>query len=281
VTAFVRIGDHGCVNRVELRQPEGVRFVPDAPSDSAVLVIAGSSGRIDAGRAALFAEHGYLAESVRWFGGPGQHPGPWEIPLESFVDRIHELQAVSDHVWVVGTSLGSEAALLLGSEPAVDGVMAFAPSDVVWSWNDADGVERSHWTLDDEPLPFVSLDWASYVPETPARFRGLYEQSYATNPSSAELAAIPVGSIEKLLLVAGGDDQVWPSCESAGRIVARREAAGLRTSLITSPAAGHRTILPGEAVVDGGQAMQRGGTEEADRALGARAWAAIVELIGR
>jgi acetyl esterase/lipase len=261
--------------------PQSVRFVPDVRSGDGVLVLAGSSGRIDAGRAACFAEIGFVAESLRWFGGPGQHSGPWEVPLETFTDRIDRLRAENDRVWVVGTSIGAEAALLLGGRPDVDGVIAFAPSDVVWSWSDDDGAERSHWTSDGVPLPFVPMDRDGYVPESPPRFRPLYEQSYERNPSRAARATIPVGDIRQLLLVAGGDDQVWPSCASVERIVARRRAVGLDTVLVTAPDAGHRTVLPGEPVVVGGRAMHRGGSEQADRALGARARDAIIAFTAR
>lgn len=269
------------MDRVALRDPEGVRFVPDVPSGDAALVIAGSSGRVDVDRAAWFAAHGFVAESFRWFGGPRQHDGPWEVPLESFVDRIERLRTTSDRVWVVGTSLGSEAALLVGGQPGVAGVVAFAPSDVVWSWPDASGLPRSHWTLGGEPLPFVAVDPADSDREVPPRFRPRYERSYRRDPARTERATIRVDGIRELLLVAGGDDQVWPSRDSADRIVARRSAAGLGTVLVTAAAAGHRTVLPGEPVLTGGQTMQRGGSESADRELGTRAGAAVTELTAR
>jgi hypothetical protein len=88
----------GGVQQIRLSEPEGVRFVPDDPSGDAVLVIAGSSGRVDSDRARVFAEHGFVAESIRWFGGPGQPAGPWEIPLERFFDRVSALQALSTGV---------------------------------------------------------------------------------------------------------------------------------------------------------------------------------------
>ncbi len=92
-------------------------------------------------------------------------------------------------------------------------------------------------------------------------------------------ATIPVERIAELLLVAGGDDRVWPAEEHARRIVARRASHGLPTSLVSDPAAGHRAILPGEPVVTAGMRMQRGGTEEADRRLGSAAWTAIKALL--
>lgn len=81
------------------------------------------------------------------------------------------------------------------------------------------------------------------------------------------------------MLIAGGDDQVWPSIDHAERIRIRRSIAGLETEVITATAAGHRTILPGEQPVTGGAVMLRGGTNAADRNLGDRAWTAIVSTL--
>ena len=105
------------------------RRIPAVSNGVGALVLAGSSGRIDSGRASLLAQHGVLAESVQWFGGPGQHDGPWEIPLEFFLDRVDALAAECDRVLVLGTSFGAEAALLVGAlSSKVAAVVAFAPS---------------------------------------------------------------------------------------------------------------------------------------------------------
>jgi pimeloyl-ACP methyl ester carboxylesterase len=267
------------VRRVDLAAPEGVRWIPENPTGDGVLVLAGSSGRVDEDRARVFASEGCVAESIRWFGGPGQHGSPWEIPVETFVERIDELRNECDRVWVAGTSFGSEAALLCGAYcQDVAGVIAFAPSDVVWAGYDDGHRETSHWTVCGEPLPYVPFDWNGYVKESPARFRPLYEQSRQTFGDRLGSAAIPVERIIRLLLIAGGDDQVWSSVAHADRIRLRRTANGVTTQVVTAPGAGHRTILPGETLATAGIAMLRGGSEKADRLLGERAWAAIKNL---
>lgn len=264
------------MREVSLADPDGVRFVPDRHSGVGVLTVAGSSGRIDVDRARLFAERGAVAESVRWFGGPGQHTGPWEIPLELFLDRTVELARECDRILVCGTSFGAEAALLTGvHSPDVAAVIAFAPSDVVWAGITPDERVTSHWTLEGAPLPFVPFrpDWAPH--EDPPSFRGLYDASFTAAPEAAARAAIPAERIRDLLLVAGGDDRVWPSLAQAERLRDRRRRFDLPTALRTDPAAGHRTILPGEPVVHAGRVMARGGTPEADSRLGRTAWAEI------
>lgn len=220
-----------------------------------------------------------MAESVRWFGGSGQPSGPWDVPLETFLQRIDDLARECDRVWMMGTSFGSEAALLCGAlSSQIEGVVAFAPSDVVWAGYDGQR-ETSHWTLGGRPLPYTPFNWDGYVPETPAHFKPLYEKSLRSHAARAAEATIPVERISELVVVAGGDDQVWPSVDSADRIRARRSRHGLDTIVVTTADAGHRTILPGEPLVTGGVSMARGGSEVADTQLGTLAWNAIRQAV--
>ena len=268
------------MHETELSGVEGMRWWPDNPTGVGALVLAGSSGRVESERAALLARHGVIAESVRWFGGSGQHEGPWEIPLELFLRRVEALATECDRVLMFGTSFGAEAALLTGAHSRhVSAVIAFAPSDVVWAGIRADGSMTSHWSLAGEPLPFVPFD-ETWQPDgdLPA-FRGLYEASRRLSAHRVQAASIPVERIRRVVLVAGGDDQVWPALPMAESIAARRAKHGLDTDLVSDPEAGHRTILPGEPAVTGGMRMHRGGTQDSDRRLGANAWTRIVRLL--
>lgn len=268
------------MRRFDLSGPEGVRWVPDVPSGTGVLVIAGSSGRVDSPRAELMARHGALAESIRWFGGPGQHDGPWEIPLETFLSRVDELARQCDRIVVIGSSFGAEAALLAGAHsPRVAAVVAFAPSDVVWAGIRSDGTVTSHWSLGGVPLPFVPFadDWTADS-DIPA-YVSLYRASKARFRERLPSATIPVERIEEVLVVAGGDDQVWPSVEMAAAVKNRRSEHGRDTNVISDVEAGHRPVLPGEPVVATGMRMLRGGTEQADRRLGLAAWPHLVGLL--
>src|SRR5699024_2481296 len=94
-------------------------------------------------------------------------------------------------------------------------------------------------------------------------------------------ARIPVERIAgEVLLIVGGDDQVWPSDTFAAEIVRTRTVHGLTTTVISEQDAGHRLLLPGETPAVGGMSMRRGGSAEADAALGARAWPEIVRIVG-
>ncbi len=255
--------------------------MPLRPNGVGVLVLAGSSGRVDADRARLLASTGAVTESIQWFGGPGQQPAPFEVPLEVFQARIAALAAQADRVVVVGTSFGAEAALLVGSvTPAVSAVAAFAPSQVIWAGVRPDGTQTSHWTVGGVPVPFVPLaeDWEPG--SDPPAFIGHFQRSLdAVSPEHRAAATIAVERIPEVVLVAGGDDQVGPSVDAAQAIAARRLAAGRHTEVVSLAGAGHRTILPGEPEVSAGMRMARGGTPEADRALGVMAWPAVHRLL--
>jgi hypothetical protein len=126
-------------------------------------------------------------------------------------------------------------------------------------------------------VPFLP-DWKP--DREPPAFVDLYRSSFAAYRDAAARASIPVDKIAgDVVLIAGGDDQVWPSVEFAEHIVSRRHASDLETILIAEEEAGHRTILPGEDVVEAGIAMSRGGSARADSQLGKRAWPTIATVL--
>lgn len=254
---------------------------PAHPTGSGILVLAGSSGRIEADRADLFARHGIRAHAIRWFGGRGQRPVPHEVPLGLFIDEVALIRESCERVAILGTSFGAEVALLTATRTPLDAVIAVAPTSVVWPGILA-GSWSSHWTEAGAPLPWVPFvdDWTAAT--DPPEFRDLYETSADRHPDEAQAAAIPVERITgDVLLVVGEDDRVWPSARFADEIAARRTAAGLKTDVLRHPRAGHRVPFPGEDAPTGGQRMARGGSPEADAELGALAWdAALARILG-
>ncbi|HWU29870.1 MAG TPA: alpha/beta fold hydrolase [Microbacterium sp.] len=253
--------------------------VPAEPNGTAVLLLAGSSGRVERERAELLSTTGARVRAIRWFGGADQRPSPHEVPLELFAGQIGELRRDADRVVLFGTSFGAEAVLTTAAHATVDGVIAVAPSSVVWA-GAHDGAWSSHWTLGSRPLPFVAFD-VSWTPQSdPPAFVSLYEASLRLDAAETDAARIPVEKIAgEVLLIAGGDDQVWPSVRFATEIEAVRTDHDLPTTIVTHPGAGHRLLLPGEPPAAGGVRMLRGGTPEADAELGARAWPEIRRLL--
>jgi len=252
---------------------------PAAPNGTAVLLLAGSSGRVETERARLLAAHGARVRAMRWFGGAGQRPVPHEVPLELFVEQIELLDDDCDRVVMFGTSFGAEAALLTATLRPVDAVIAVAATSVVWpGWHD--GAWSSHWSLGGEPVPFVPFDPDWVADADPPEFRGLYTTSLERFGHEAAAARIATERIAgEVLLVVGGDDRVWPSDDFARRIAASRESAARVTTVVTHPDAGHRLLLPGERPAAGGVNMSRGVTAAADAELGTLAWPEVLRVL--
>lgn len=267
--------------------PHSVLVGPARPwGRPGVVVLSGSSGRIDRSRARILAEAGAVAVAVGYFGGPGQPPGICEVPLETIATAVDALLELGcSPIGLVGTSKGAEAALLVAQRhPMVNAVVALAPTSVVWA-NVGPGLDgsdrplRSSWTWRGKPLEFVPYD-PDWTPDRdPAAFRGLYEASLERFAGTVQRAAIPVRiRPARLVLVAGGDDQVWPSDRMAAELAARRDRT-VHTGVIINPEGGHRVILPGEAAVEGGMAIVRGGNISSDTELGRQSWPAILQAL--
>jgi len=275
-----------------VREPwVGVLVEPVGGSRAGVLVLGGSSGRVEVERCRVLARAGMTALSIRWFGGAGQAPGICEIPLETFVAAIDLLQArAGGRIGALGLSKGAEAALLLAvHDPRVEAVVALSPTSVVWG-NVGPGVDgvtypyRSSWTWKGAPVPFVPYDesWTrAEAPGEPVSFRSQYERSRQRFAEAARAAVIPIEQSDaQVVLVAGGDDRMWPSLAFAQELAARRVSVGRPARLVTSPDAGHRPRLPGEGPAGHSDRFRYGGTAEADAALGAAAWAPIIDTLG-
>ena len=195
---------------------QGSILKPAEQTGWGVVVLAGSSGRVDVTRAKLFAGLGAVCIALRWFGGEGQPPGICEVPLEVFTrttDRLFEEGC--ERVAYVGTSKGAEAALLNATvDPRVRVVAAISPSSVVWAniGPGIDGVawpQRSSWTRGGVPLPFIKYDetWQPERREGLVTYRSLYERSLQIGADNLSAATIPVEKAQaEIILVAGGDD---------------------------------------------------------------------------
>jgi acetyl esterase/lipase len=267
---------------------QGSVLTPAKPTGWGVVVLAGSSGRVDLARARLFAALGATCIALRWFGGDGQPPGICEVPLERFTPATDRLIAEGcDQVAYVGTSKGAEAALLLAiDDPRIRLVAAISPSSLVWA-NTGPGLDgavrpqRSSWTRGGRPLPFVKYDetWQPEWRDGLVTYRSLYRRSLQVSAADVPAATIPVERAEAgIILVAGGDDALWPSDVFARSMAERLAAAGKSATLIHQPEAGHRVLFPGETTPRSTQ-HAHGGTDEADAELGRSAWHAISDVL--
>jgi len=114
---------------------QGVLLTPEQRGNLGVLVVTGSSGRVDVARARLFADRGAVALAQRWWGGDGQAPSINEIPIERFVAAIDRLRdAGCERLAMIGVSYGAHAALLTAiHDPRLELVVAISPA--MWSGN--------------------------------------------------------------------------------------------------------------------------------------------------
>ncbi|PDQ19504.1 acyl-CoA thioesterase [Mesorhizobium sanjuanii] len=264
------------------------RLLRCTDATTGVVVLSGSSGRVDVARARLFANEGASALALQWFGGEGQIPGICEVPLETFfaaTDCLVELGC--RRIVYVGTSKGAEASLLAAAhDPRIDAVAAISPTSVVWGniGPGRDGIswpERSSWTLEGLACPFVPTDpnWSTEHIDGLVSYKGLFQHCLEVFKDEAGRATIPVEAISaEIVLVAGGDDALWPSLDFAESIVRRRMDTGRITRLVSAPDAGHRILLPGENTPRS-RAHAHGGNDAADASLGREAWGYLRELL--
>ncbi|TQL69335.1 hypothetical protein FB381_3240 [Nocardioides albertanoniae] len=271
-----------------LTDPEGILVEPEGAT-TGVLVLSGSSGRIETDRCRMLASHGVAAASIRYFGGAGQAAQACEVPVEVFDDTLADLHARYERLGVLGTSWGAQAALLLGTLHAeIDAVVGISPSHVVWAGLSVDRPQRSSWTVRGEAMPFVPFDQESIAEAVegaseqgePPSFCESYVsalEKYADRVPAATIAAERIAG--EVLLVAGGDDALWPSALMAELVRRRRAVAGEETTIVSHAGAGHRVVLPGETPVAATAHRAWGGSEEADRELGVLALPEVLAVL--
>ncbi|TRL40100.1 acyl-CoA thioester hydrolase/BAAT C-terminal domain-containing protein [Rhizobium straminoryzae] len=258
------------------------------PNGTGIVVLGGSSGRVDVPRAHLFARTGVHALALQWFGGRNQAAGICEIPLEVFTDATDFLISKGcQRVIFIGTSKGAEAALLASTlDHRIRVVIAISPSSVVWGniGPGIDGIawpERSSWSFRGQPLSFVPaiLDWQPEYREQLISYRSFFQQCLVQNSHAVASARILIEkSPADMILIAGCDDALWPSEVFATELSAQRRNDSRLTLLLTDAEAGHRILLPGEDTPRSAL-HAHGGNDEADARLGRKAWQAILQIL--
>ena len=208
------------------------------PSDNkdryGIIVLGGSGGGKETSLATAFSEMGYPVLSLAYFDkrGDGTIPKSLElIPLE-YVDAakdwlINREDTRNDGVIIYGISKGAELALILAARDAqYKGVIATAPSSVVWSGipqnagDDYTGVSSS-WSENGKPLPFIPyVNRSEFRNDEENRMLDWHIASLDRADDFAS-AMIRVGNIKaSLLLFSGGEDGAWPSNEMAASVCA-------------------------------------------------------------
>ena len=132
-------------------------------------------------------------------------------------------------------------------------------------------------------MPFVPMDdaWTpAEVDGGPVSIRKWYELSERTSAGLLSEAEIPVDKARAdLVLVAGGDDAMWPSLPFAEQLAQRRRSVGATVRLIARHDAGHRPRFPGESPASASPRFRYGGTPETDALLGTAAWPHVLDVL--
>jgi dienelactone hydrolase len=233
------------------------------------------------------ASNGFAALSLAYFGVESLPEQLGEIPLQYFERALAWLHSHADvargGVAILGTSKGAEAALLVaGRSPWVKAVVAYAPSSVAWDCI-CSGAPRPSWT--DEGNGIVSVPQLRPVPPAPGEPVRPVVNYLNRLRGAPEGATIPVEQIRgPLLLVAGDDDQLWPSLLMAQRIMRRRaERGGHRHDrLLAYARAGHligKAFLPSGSTRIAGGRIETGGTPTANARAQADAWPKVIGFL--
>jgi len=246
-----------------------------APDDGAahptLLVVGGSEGGLDtaAFQAMYLASYGYTTLALAYFDAGALPRTLTEIPLEYFGTALSWLaqqpEVDAERIAAWGASRGGELVLMLGATfPQIRAVVAEAPSHVRWA--EAAGTApptHSAWSYQGTPLPYVPVaPGARAVSETlPSgdvgyRFAPAASQSVAE--ASADTLAAATIAVEAtkgpVLLLAGSDDGLWPTCEFAAAALARLQGLGHATQYaddaVCYEGSGHLFGPPGSPTLD-------------------------------
>ena len=291
----------------QVKQFPGAVFatLPGNVRRPALIVLGGSEGGgwVARDRSPRFASRGFAVLGLPYY-SPGakdreipELPAAFaDIPVERLDAAFAWLKARPEvdasRVALVGVSKGAEFVLIAASRSKwITSVVAIAPTDVVWEgWGP--GVEpgkRSSFAFDGKPLPFVPYrefaeEMAGFRTGRDVKMRRFQDKGRAADPAAAVKARIEVEKFRGPLLVIGGhDDQVWASGMMAQNISERRAAAGLVTTALIFPEAGHS--LSGNGWMPTTQynagPSKSGGTPQANADAQARAFPETIAFLKR
>ena len=244
-------GEKAKVLTLSTDKVSGVLFTPPpgTPRHPGVLLFGGAEGGMsEVYAAALLAAHGYPALTVAYFDWPGLPSTLENIPMEYFTTagNILARQPGADpaHLLVMGYSMGSEAALLLADTfpKLFHGAIVYSPN---FEANDT----QEAWTLSSKEIE--------------------------PGPISVDHISGPV------LAIAGADDALWNSVQSADQIDTEAIVAGVRyqhQALIYLNAGHWVGTFPYEPATS--QALSTlGGTGAGDVAAQRSSWAKVLGLL--
>lgn len=277
----------------------GTLFIPPSQNPLPVIItLSGSNGGLGENRAKLLASNGFAVFALGYFGVDGLPSHLQNIPLEYFQNAFVWLkkqpQIDGSHIGLYGVSRGAELALVLGSvfPKDIQTIVAVVPSSVVYGGLSETPVHA--WIYRGKPiLPFAPVPSTDFTEgkgstsDHPANTRqgfldGMKEQK------AFSAAAIQVENIRcPLLLISGGDDQMWPSKLFAEQIIQRlkKEHSKIQAEHLCYREAGHGINIPNLPIPTpiyyhpvSKLWFSMGGSREADAQASEDAWNKLVSF---
>jgi dienelactone hydrolase len=271
------------VSTTEIRgEVTGTFFSPKVTSRvPAVIVLGGSEGGVARPNAALVASHGFPTLALGYFGTESLPEDLERIPVET-VDRAVDWLAKQpgvdpSRIVVMGGSKGAELALVAASlNPKIKGVVAIAPSSVVWEAISQSKESYSSWTSRGKDLPFAPYVQTDEYKKT-RRLISLYDPSFAKAPAESQIAVERIAG--PILLISGNNDLVWPSAEMANAIEARLAKNNFKYNVLNRQwdNVGHHVAgVPNRPTAD---SVRLGGTAQTIANAQFEAWREIVSFL--
>ena len=212
---------------------------PDGGSDRAVIVIMGGEQSLLPGTiiAERFADFGITGLAVSLFGAEGLPDSPDQVPLDLFVPAVEFLRREKKiaHISVYGQSMGSIFAVLAAQYiGGMENLILVSPTHVPFEGTKKDKrtlTGRSVATFRGEEIPFVTADFSRWKPsryydhpDAKHRVMGMwvaYHHAYADKAREERAALCPEKTGARILLIAGEEDEAWPSAYSV-RLLEKR-----------------------------------------------------------
>jgi len=203
------------------------------------------------------------------------------IPIET-VDRAVEWLAKqqgvdSSRIVVLGRSKGAELALVAAANgPRIKGVIAIAPSSVIWEGISQSKESLSSWTVGGKDIPFAPyVKSEEYIKSR--RLIDLYDPSFDKAPVESHIAVERIAG--PILLIAGKNDLLWPSSRMADAIATRLAAKNFKYKVLNRQwdNVGHHVgSVPNRPTAD---SVRLGGTPQSISKAQFEAWREIIVFL--
>ena len=282
----------------------GTICTPDSSGQHpAILLLGGSEGGNEMSHsAARFADAGYVAASVAYFGLPGLPQVLEEIPVETVGKALDAIGARPDvdknRIAIFGISKGGEFALLAASiYPQIHAVVAAVPSPFAWQGipRGPEATAHSSWTVGGKPVPFVPYSAAmgqlfaqAFGGHGPLDLRPGYDASMKENSLAISPATFHLETVQgPILFIAADDDHIWDSVAQSqiGIQYLKLHSRKYVDMYYDYPGAGHIFLFATPAhpmtqiPIGPGTTMLLGGTAQANVTAASRAWPQIMSFL--